>query len=267
MRRKGRIPLTVIGTAVASALLWVAAPLPGAQAATVPACTSGTGPYQWELEQHLRLPRDGRQSPADCAAIRRFQERTGLRPTDGYAGLATYRMMLVVEARPNPNAAGKCPVRDYKVACVDLDRQLVWVQEGRRVVFGPVPARTGRDGYETRGGWHQVYWKDRDHYSDIYGNAPMPFAQFFSDGQAFHGVLDDLFKGGSHGCVNLRYADAEQLWGVLQEDDAVYVWGDKPGTWRSLRPADRAVTGASSPAAGPGAPPAVRTPPPTPGAR
>ncbi|MFF5358138.1 L,D-transpeptidase family protein [Streptomyces scabiei] len=213
---------------------WTA--VPAAAAAPAPECVARTGPYQWDLERHLRLPADGRQSPADCVAIRAFQQRTGVRPADGYAGLATYRTMLVVQARPDPNAAGKCPVRTYQVTCVDLDRQLMWVQKDERVIYAPVPVRTGRDGQETRTGWHTVYWKNRDHHSDLYDNAPMPFAQFFNDGQAFHGVLDDLFRGGSHGCVNLRYADAERLWNIMHEDDAVYVWGVKPGTGRSVRP-------------------------------
>ncbi|QFR02785.1 L,D-transpeptidase family protein [Streptomyces phaeolivaceus] len=222
---------------LSSALLgWTTAPaIASAPLASAPApeCTARTGPYQWDLERHLKLVADGRQSTADCVAIRAFQQRAGVKPADGYAGLATYRTMLVVQARANPNAAGKCPVRTYQVTCVDLDRQLVWVQQGDRVIYRPVPARTGRDGQETRTGWHTVYWKNRDHHSDLYDNAPMPFAQFFNDGQAFHGVLDDLFRGGSHGCVNLRYADAERLWRIMHEGDEVYVWGVKPGTERS----------------------------------
>ncbi|MGJ5876243.1 L,D-transpeptidase [Streptomyces griseiscabiei] len=237
--RKTRIRSGAVAVLSSALLGWTTAPAAASGAATAPApeCTSRTGPYQWDLERHLKLPADGRQSTADCVAIRAFQQRTGVRPADGYAGLPTYRTMLVVQARANPNAAGKCPVRTYQVTCVDLDRQLVWVQQGTRVIYAPVPARTGRDGQETRTGWHTVYWKNRDHHSDLYDNAPMPFAQFFDDGQAFHGVLDDLFRGGSHGCVNLRYADAERLWRVMHEDDSVYVWGVKPGTGRSVRPA------------------------------
>ncbi|WP_161375688.1 MULTISPECIES: L,D-transpeptidase [Streptomyces] len=236
-RKTGKAQKTRTGVvaAVSTALLgwtWV----PAAASAPAPECATRTGPYQWDLERHLRLPQDGRQSTADCVAIRAFQQRTGVRPADGYAGIATYRTMLVVQARPDPNAAGKCPVRSYQVTCVDLDRQLMWVQRGERVIYAPVPVRTGRDGLETRTGWHTVYWKDRDHHSDLYDDAPMPFAQFFDNGQAFHGVLDDLYRGGSHGCVNLRYADAERLWNVMHEDDAVYVWGVKPGTGRSVRP-------------------------------
>ncbi|SNX58369.1 putative peptidoglycan binding protein [Streptomyces sp. TLI_55] len=243
-------PLRTATSTLLAGLLPLALAAP-ATAAPAP-CTTGTGPYQRELERHLRLTVDGRQSPADCEAIRAFQSRNGVGPADGYAGLATYRTMLVVEARPNPNAAGRCPVRAYRVACVDLDRQLMWVQDGRRVVFAPVPIRSGRDGYETRTGWHTVYWREIDHYSDLY-EAPMPYAQFFDEGQAFHGSNGDLYSGGSHGCVNLRLDDARRLWDTLAENDAVFVWGVKPGTERTLRPT------APSPAA--------HTPPPTPGAR
>ena len=206
---------------------------PGAVAAPG-GCRVATGPYQREMERHLGLRVDGVQSAGDCLAVRKFQQRNGVAPADGYAGLGTYRMMLVVEARRNPNAGGKCPVRSYRVACVDLTRQLMWVQKGKRVDYGVVPVRSGRDGAETRTGWHRVYWRDLDHYSSLYNNAPMPYAQFFDGGQAFHGTYGDLFSGGSHGCVNLRLADARRLWNVLHLDDAVFIYGVKPGTARNM---------------------------------
>jgi len=249
-------PLRTATATLAGLLITLPLAFTGPATAAPAPCTTGTGPYQRELERHLRLGGDGRQSAADCEAIRAFQSRNGVRPADGYAGLATYRTMLVVEARPDPNAAGRCPVRDHRVACVDLDRQLMWVQSGRRVVFAPVPIRSGRDGYETRTGWHTVYWREIDHYSDLY-EAPMPYAQFFDEGQAFHGSNGDLYSGGSHGCVNLRLDDARRLWDTLAEDDSVFVWGVKPGTERTLRP----VTAPTAPS------PGAHTPPPTPGAR
>ncbi|GAQ70820.1 hypothetical protein T45_02561 [Streptomyces turgidiscabies] len=271
-RTRVRIPRTRVAVALGF-LLVALVPTGIATAAAAPEpCTAGTGPYQRELEEHLKLPVDGRQTPADCEAVRTFQSRNGVRPADGYAGLTTYRTMLVVEARANPNAAGKCPVRTYRVACVDLTRQLMWVQTGSRVVYAPVPVRSGRDGYETRTGWFTVYWRDRDHYSDLYDNAPMPYSQFFSEGQAFHGTPGDLFTGGSHGCVNLRLDDAERLWNTLAENDAVYVWGEKPGTERKLtprptKPADLVTPADVPPDPHPEGHPEGRTPPPNPGAR
>ncbi|WP_370412873.1 L,D-transpeptidase [Streptomyces fradiae] len=225
--------------ATAFAALLCAAPAALAAAPTAPAgtplaaaaCTAPTGPYQRPLEQYLGRPVDGVQSAEDCAAIRAFQQREKTPRTDGYADLATYRTMVAAQARPNPNAQGRCPVRAYRVTCVDMDRQLLWVQTGKKIGFGPVPIRTGRDTMETRPGWHAIYWRDKDHVSSLYDDAPMPYAQFFDGGQALHGHPGNLFDGGgSAGCVNLSMKDAEALWKLLKVDDRVYVWGTKPGT-------------------------------------
>ncbi|MFJ7267904.1 L,D-transpeptidase family protein [Streptomyces sp. NPDC099050] len=217
--------------ALAPAPAAVAAPSPPPSAPAGEACTAGTGPYQRELEGHLRRTADGTQDARDCEAIRTFQRANGIRPANGYAGLVTFRTMVAVAARTNPNAAGGCPVRSHRVTCVDLERQLLWVQRGRTVVFPPVPVRTGRDEDETRSGWHEVYWRSEDHVSTLYENSPMPYAQFFDGGQALHGRPGNLYAhGGSAGCVNLTVPDARRLWDLLVEGDAVYVWGTKPGT-------------------------------------
>ncbi|WP_327304446.1 L,D-transpeptidase family protein [Streptomyces sp. NBC_01298] len=209
----------------------VAAPSPSPSAPAEAACTAGTGPYQRELERHLRRTADGTQDTGDCEAIRTFQRANAIRPADGYAGLVTFRTMVAVAARANPNAAGDCPVRSHRVTCVDLERQILWVQRGRTVVFPPVPVRTGRDEEETRPGWHEVYWRSEDHVSTLYPDSPMPYAQFFDEGQALHGRPGNLYAhGGSAGCVNLTVPDARRLWDLLTEGDAVYVWGTKPGT-------------------------------------
>ncbi|MEU5160521.1 L,D-transpeptidase family protein [Streptomyces sp. NPDC020875] len=235
---RGRAPAGTGAAAIAVAALLAGAVAPAA-AATGPGtagaraaeCTAGTGPYQRALEEYLKRPVDGAQSAEDCAAIRGFQTANGIDPADGYADLETYRTMVAVKARANPNAAGKCPVRAYRVTCVDLDRQLLWVQKNKKVVFDPVPIRTGRDSEETRLGWHTIYWRSRDHVSTIYDDAPMPYAQFFDGGQALHGRLGNLYDGGgSAGCVNLRLADAAGLWDLLAVDDSLYIWGTKPGT-------------------------------------
>ncbi|WSJ84610.1 L,D-transpeptidase [Streptomyces sp. NBC_01304] len=202
-----------------------AAPAPAAG----PRCTTGTAPYQRELERELRLPVDGRQSAADCVAIRRLQRRLGVRPADGSASLRTYRMLLVDLARRDPAARRACPARPYRVTCVDLTRQILWTQVGRRLVFGPVPVRSGRDGLETRRGWQRIYWKNRDHHSTLY-DVPMPYAQFFNGGQALHGTRRDLFLSGSGGCVNMTVPDAGRLYALLGTGDRLYIWGTKPGT-------------------------------------
>ncbi|MDI3387695.1 L,D-transpeptidase family protein [Streptomyces sp. B-S-A8] len=198
--------------------------------APVKPCTAPSGAYQWQLEKKLGLPQDGVQSTRDCLTIRKAQRFLGIKPATGKADLRTYRLVLVHEVRKNPNAQGKCPVRKFRVTCVDLNRQILWVQKGGKLVFAPVPIRSGKNGYETRRGWHKIYLKRARHFSTIYNNAPMPHSQFFSGGQALHGTYSDLFKSGSHGCVNMYAADAKRLFKLLKVGDRVYVWGTKPGT-------------------------------------
>ncbi|NEB80454.1 L,D-transpeptidase [Streptomyces sp. SID14478] len=204
--------------------------VPPSEVQRAPTCTKKTGPHQRQVERWLKLKADGAQSAADCKAIRAFQTAQGIRPNIGFAGPVTWSRMRWLTARKNPNAAKKCPTRAYRLACVDLPRQLMWVSKGKKIVLGPVPIRSGRAGYGTRAGWHKVYWKHKNHWSSIY-NTPMPYSQFFSGGQAFHAIYGSVYNPpGSRGCVNMRYADAKKLWAVLQKNDRVYVWGRKPGT-------------------------------------
>ncbi|MEU6260827.1 L,D-transpeptidase family protein [Streptomyces sp. NPDC047043] len=193
------------------------------------ACSKRTGPYQKAVERWLKLKADGKQSAADCRAIRNFQVKHRIKAATGFAGPVTWATMQLISAKKNPNAAKKCPVRKYRVACVDLSRQLTWVQKGKKVLYGPVPMRSGRAGHRTRTGWHKIYWKHKNHWSTLY-NSPMPYAQFFDGGQAFHAVYGSIYTTvGSWGCVNLRLGDARKLWGVLKKGDQVYVWGSRPG--------------------------------------
>ncbi|MGP3999226.1 L,D-transpeptidase family protein [Streptomyces sp. 8N706] len=204
---------------------------PGDDAAGPLRCTDSTGPYQREVEEFLRLTVNGTQSKRDCEAIRAWQTKENIEPAIGFAGPSTWGRMRLAEARRDPDPEGLCPVVDGRVACVDLPRQLMWVQYGGRVVFGPVAIRSGKPGYPTRVGWNRIFWKHEDHFSTIY-QSPMPFAQFFNGGQAFHGVFGNIYdqEGGSYGCVNLTYQDAKVLWNVLQKDDRVFSWGRRPGT-------------------------------------
>ncbi|MFF4184503.1 L,D-transpeptidase family protein [Streptomyces sp. NPDC001691] len=205
--------------------------VPQSEVAAKPgSCTAKTGPYQKQVERWLGLKADGRQSASDCAAIRKFQQAQGISPAIGFAGPVTWSRMQFLSARKNPNAAHKCPVKAQRVACVDLTRQLMWVQSGRKVTFGPVPIRSGRASLPTRGGWHKVYWRHKNHWSTIYHQS-MPYAQFFDGGQAFHAIYHSVYTSvGSEGCVNLSLTDARKLWDVLRTGDAVYVWGHRDGT-------------------------------------
>jgi hypothetical protein len=226
--RRGAIALTVTGLLAPLTLALGTTP---AQAAS---CTTSAGPYQKQVEKFLGRPVDGRQSAADCRAIKAFQTKHGISPNIGYAGFVTWGVMDLMNKQKavgkNPNKAGKCPVNKGRIACVDLTLQLSWIQDGSKLVYGPVPVRTGRDGYETRTGLKKIYWRHIDHVSSIY-HVPMPYSQFFDGGQAFHAVGVSVWNPpGSHGCANMTTADAKKYWSLLKNGDDVYVYGRKPGT-------------------------------------
>lgn len=190
-------------------------------------CRAGTGPYQWQLEERLKRPQDGTMSEQDCLAIRRLQKQLGIEPANGNADQKTYRLLLVNDVKKDPDARRQCPVRSFRVTCVDLSRQVLWVQVGRKLVFGPVPIRSGREGLETRTGWQRVYDKRRTFFSTIYDGAPMPYSQFFNGGQALHGTYKDLFESGSGGCLNMYVKDAKRLYRLLGIGDRLFIYGRK----------------------------------------
>ncbi|GAA0442826.1 L,D-transpeptidase family protein [Streptomyces olivaceiscleroticus] len=207
------------------------------RAPKAPDCTTATGPFQKQVERYLKLKVDGKQSPADCKAISAFQKRENISPANGFTGPATWGTIRLLVAKADPNKAGRCPVPPMRkkgehwaprVACVDLPRQIMWVQNHDKVIFGPVAIRSGRAGYPTRPGTHEVYLRNRHHYSTIY-HSPMPHSQFFDGGQALHGISGNIYSPpGSYGCVNLRRPHAAKLWNLLRMGDEVFVWGRKP---------------------------------------
>ncbi|QDY78211.1 L,D-transpeptidase [Streptomyces qinzhouensis] len=225
------------GAPAAQAAGWDGSPArsPGTGAAAEPTatvaveCQGEAGPYQRTVEAHLGLTADGRQSAADCAAIAAFQRKHGIEPAQGYAGLHTYRAVVWEQALAEGDGIRGCPDTDGVVVCVDKNRQILWVEDAGRVIFRPVPARTGMPGYGTRTGWFEIFQREKEFWSTQY-EGPMPFAQFFSGGQALHASYRPIFEDpGSHGCINLRYDDAKALWNGLRIGDQVYVWGTRSG--------------------------------------
>ncbi|MET8680633.1 L,D-transpeptidase [Streptomyces sp. NPDC004647] len=228
VRRRVGAALGVVGMVVPLTVALGSAP---AQAAS---CSTQTGPYQKQVEKFLGRTVDGRQSSGDCTAIRAFQTKHGISPNIGYAGPVTWGVMKLMNqqkaAGSNPNKAGRCPTNKGRIACVDLTRQLSWIQDGRTLKYGPVPVRTGRNGHETRTGAKKIYHRNINHWSTLY-NVPMPYSQFFDGGQAFHSISGSVWSPpGSHGCVNMRKGDAKKYWSLLKNGDDTFVYGRKPGT-------------------------------------
>jgi peptidoglycan hydrolase-like protein with peptidoglycan-binding domain len=92
-----------------------------------------------------------------------------------------------------------------RVLCIDKNtRKLRWMVDGQ--VAKVFDVRFGSELTPTREGSFSVFQKSRDHVSTIYHTA-MPFAMFFSGGQAVHYSADFAargYNGSSHGCVNVR---------------------------------------------------------------
>ncbi|MFF4492759.1 L,D-transpeptidase family protein [Streptomyces sp. NPDC001546] len=233
--RARRRAAVVFGGALALAVPLVVAGGGAAQAAEAAAsCNVTTGPYQRQVEQFLGRPVDGVQSAADCTAIQSFQATHGITPTMGYAGPLTWQTMSTMLAQraagKNPNAEGTCPVNLGRIACVDLTRQLSWIQDGSTLKYGPVPVRTGKAETPTRTGLKKIYYRNINHWSTLY-NVAMPYAQFFDGGIAFHSVTKSMWNPpGSGGCVNMTTADAKAYWNMLTNGEDVFVYGRKPGT-------------------------------------
>nr|WP_231979862.1 L,D-transpeptidase family protein [Tessaracoccus coleopterorum] len=92
-----------------------------------------------------------------------------------------------------------------RVICISkAQRKLALVVDG--TIVSTMDVRFGSELTPTRNGVFSVYWKSRNHVSKLY-NTPMPYALFFSGGQAVHYSADFAargYNGSSHGCVNVR---------------------------------------------------------------
>jgi len=66
-----------------------------------------------------------------------------------------------------------------------------------------------------------VLWKDKNHRSSIFNNAPMPYSVFFtSSGIAFH---EGSLKVPSAGCIHLSRSAAQTFFGKLSVGQVVQV--------------------------------------------
>ncbi|GAB3895696.1 L,D-transpeptidase [Kibdelosporangium lantanae] len=117
-------------------------------------------------------------------------------------------------------AAQGAPCGPQAKACLSLSTNQAWLMDNGQVTYGPVPVTTGRPGHLTPPGTFKVTWKDRDHKSKEFNNAPMPYSVFFNGGIAFH---EGSLKVKSHGCVHLSHAAAQQFFGSLAVGNVVQV--------------------------------------------
>ncbi|MGH3565253.1 MAG: L,D-transpeptidase [Pseudonocardia sp.] len=106
-------------------------------------------------------------------------------------------------------------------ACVDLDSRNAWLIADGVIVRGPLAISPGDAGRETPRGDFAVSWKNKDHTSKEFDDAPMPFAVFFAEGGiAFH---EGNLGTPSAGCVRLSHDDAVAFFDFLEIGDPVQV--------------------------------------------
>lgn len=96
------------------------------------------------------------------------------------------------------------------VVVVSLPRQQAYVyRNGARI--GVSTVSTGKSGHETPAGVYTILQKHREHYSNLYDNAPMPYMQRLTwSGIALHAGRVPGYPA-SHGCIRLPAEFAERL--------------------------------------------------------
>jgi hypothetical protein len=145
------------------------------------------------------------------SGVKRFQRKVGLKQT-GKVGRQTWNVLVAktgkIVIKSPPKKSVKLPSRcktSGRVLCADkTKRKLYYVKAGK--VVRTLDARFGCSGMATRQGTFKVFRKSRNHVSSLF-HTPMPYAMFFSGGQAVHYSPDfarNGYNGCSHGCVNTR---------------------------------------------------------------
>jgi lipoprotein-anchoring transpeptidase ErfK/SrfK len=174
---------------------------------------------------------DGRQSTADCAAIRKFQRRFGISPANGKAGTTTANVARRIAISLTSQEQAKCGAGGGLTACIDLTQQTVWVVRDGNVIFGPTVTRTGMAGFRTPAGTFHINFRNIKEWSDPY-KVWLPYWQHFTKGMGFHATTTYIHNGsiGSHGCVNLLAGDARTMWGLITYGTTVRLFGQRPGT-------------------------------------
>ncbi|WP_424878463.1 L,D-transpeptidase family protein [Streptomyces sp. SLBN-8D4] len=167
-------------------------------------------------------------------AVKGFQGKRGL-PRTGRTDTVTWKRLKAMTHEPGkwelylmggqPADAPDARCLTGRVLCISkTSRTLRWMIDGRTVMT--VSVRFGSVGTPTREGVFSVYWKSRHHVSTLY-DSPMPYAMFFSGGQAVHYSADfaaNGYAGGSHGCVNVRDETAiADLYAQVRNGDKVVV--------------------------------------------
>ncbi len=105
---------------------------------------------------------------------------------------------------------------------VSLDEQRAYVYRNG-IAIGVSTISSGKPGKDTPTGVFTILQKNKDHKSNLYNNAPMPYMQRLTwDGIALHGGALPGYPA-SHGCVRLPHPFAAKLFAITRNGDTVVV--------------------------------------------
>jgi hypothetical protein len=111
------------------------------------------------------------------------------------------------------------------VLVISIGKQTVSVYDGtQKIAVSPISS--GMPGHDSPTGIYSILEKNRYHYSNLYGGAPMPFMQRVTNsGVAMHqGVVPGY--PASHGCIRLPAAFARNLFGITDVGARVIITQD-----------------------------------------
>ena len=119
--------------------------------------------------------------------------------------------------------SGRAPCGASSAACISLASQQAWLMTGGQVTYGPTPITSGAPGHRTPPGLFRVLWKDKNHRSSEFHNAPMPYSVFFTNtGIAFH---EGSLSKPSAGCIHLSHSAATTFFSRLSVGQTVQAVG------------------------------------------
>ncbi|WP_419997364.1 L,D-transpeptidase family protein [Streptomyces boninensis] len=170
-----------------------------------------------------------------AGAVSSFQGKRGLAKT-GRTDTVTWARLVGMTKKPDrdalypptTNSLDKPDKRCLtgRVLCISKTSDtLRWMVDGK--VVEAMDVRFGSQYTPTREGTFKVFQKSRYWTSTIY-HTQMPYAMFFSGGQAVHYSSDFAargYAGASHGCVNVRdEAKLSAVFAQVKNGDRVVVY-------------------------------------------
>lgn len=209
--------------------------------ATVVLAQGAEGARVRELQARLRQLKHFDRNPTGyfgsitTSSVSAFQQSLGLARTGKVtdALLARLRGRTHQPTRSELYPPTTLPLDDPDPRCMTgralciskKSRTLAWMVDGK--VRSAMDVRFGSAYTPTREGKFKVDFKSRHHVSTIY-DTPMPYALFFSRGQAVHYSSDFAargYSGASHGCVNVRdKKKIAALFGAVRAGDKVVIY-------------------------------------------